>query len=138
MMKAMKSIPMSFATATGLLVAGAAAACGVCVEDKVAATYDHAVIARANARHQQVMFVALDGPNVANAGARIAAAARAVRGVDAKTLRTSDSPAAFSIVIAQSEVPQRAVAALGDALRDPAMQLRLVRIMHDGTLIDPE
>lgn len=134
----MKPVSMSLATAIGILIAGTAAACGVCVEDKVAATYDHAVIARANARHEQVLFVAVDGPHAANVGPRIARAARAVRGVDAKTLRTSESPAAFSIVVSRSEAPQRAVGAFRDALRDPGMQLTLVRIMQEGALIDPK
>ena len=34
----------------------AAMACGVCVEDKVAATYDHALVRRALERHRVVVF----------------------------------------------------------------------------------
>lgn len=117
--------------------AGAAAACGVCVEDKVAATYDHAVVAQAKARREAIAFVAVGGPHAANVGVRIAAAARNVRGIDAKTLRTSESPAAFSFVVARSQTPERAVAAFRDALRDPGIELTLVRIARDGSLIEP-
>jgi hypothetical protein len=133
-----KNLLLRLSTATALIASASALACGACVEDKVAATYDHAVISQANAKHQQVLFVALDGPDPASAARRITAAASNVRGVEAKTLRTSASPAAFSIAVARSEPPERAVAAFRDALHDPAMQLTLVRIMRDGTLIEPK
>jgi hypothetical protein len=44
-----------------LLVAGPASACGYCVEDKIAATYDHAVVTRALAQKHQVAFLHVDG-----------------------------------------------------------------------------
>src|SRR3982750_1452609 len=44
-----------------LLAAGPAAACGYCVEDKIAATYDHAVVTQAFARKHQVAFFHVDG-----------------------------------------------------------------------------
>jgi hypothetical protein len=135
----MKRLVMSLsAAAAAMVVSAAALACGACVEDKVAATYDHAVIAQAKAKHQQVLFVAVDGERAASAARRITAAAATVRGVEARTLRTSLSPGAFSIAIARSESPERAVAAFRDALRDPAVQLTLVRVMRDGTLIEPK
>jgi len=61
----------------GALVAiapAASLACGACDEDKIAATYDHAVIDSAVARHRQVVFVAIDGPvDAKRIGARLAA-----------------------------------------------------------------
>ena len=79
------------------LAAGAPAsgwACGACVEDKVAATYDHTVIRAAIAKHQQVVFVAIESPGaVSEVNVRIAATASKVRGVQAGTLRTSSAPA---------------------------------------------
>jgi hypothetical protein len=134
----MKHLLLALSTATAVIASGAALACGACVEDKVAATYDHAVISQAKAKHQQVLFVALDAPDPVSAARRIAAATAKVRGVEAKTLRTSASPAAFSIAVARSEAPERAVAAFRDALRDPAVQLTIVRIRRDGTLIEPK
>jgi hypothetical protein len=44
-----------------LVAAGPAAACGYCVEDKIAATYDHAVVTQAFARKHQVAFFHVDG-----------------------------------------------------------------------------
>jgi len=35
--------------------------CGYCVEDKIAAVYDHAAVSRALEAHQTVVFFAIDG-----------------------------------------------------------------------------
>jgi hypothetical protein len=134
----MKRILLAISMATAVAVSGAAIACGACVEDKVAATYDHAVIAEAIRKHRQVAFVTVDAPRVADVRRRIAAAARKVRSIDMATMRTSDSPAALSFVVARSEAPEHAVAGLREALRDPGVQLTLVRVMRDGALIDPK
>ena len=57
-------------------------ACGACDEDKVAATYDHAIVTHAAARHRLVVFGAIDGAHDARAvGAKIVAAAQHVKGV---------------------------------------------------------
>ena len=48
-----------------LLLAGAASAalaCGYCVEDKIASTYDHALVKRAIAHRHHVAFFHIDGP----------------------------------------------------------------------------
>ena len=47
-----------------LLLAGAASAalaCGYCVEDKIASTYDHALVRRAIAHRHHVAFFHIDG-----------------------------------------------------------------------------
>jgi hypothetical protein len=44
-----------------LLASGSAWACGYCVEDKIAATYDHAVITHAFAQKHHVAFLHVDG-----------------------------------------------------------------------------
>lgn len=129
---------MSIAAASAFAMPAVAMACGACVEDKVAATYDHAVITRAIAKRQQVVFVAIDGPHAGQIGSRIPAAARKVSGVEAGTVRTSASPAAFSFAIDASAAPERAVAGFADALRDPGTRLTLVRIARDGVLIEPK
>ena len=48
---------------TGLLAAAAldAAACGVCIDDKIASCYDHAVITSAKAKGHAVAFFAIQG-----------------------------------------------------------------------------
>lgn len=43
------------------LFAGEALACGYCVEDKIAAVYDHAAVSEAAARRQSVAYFAIDG-----------------------------------------------------------------------------
>ena len=51
--------------AAALLLAGAASAalaCGYCVEDKIASTYDHALVTQALAHKHHVAFFHIDGP----------------------------------------------------------------------------
>jgi hypothetical protein len=117
------------------LVPLAATACGVCIEDKVAATYDHAVIQRATAKRQQVVFVGVEGPVQAARIDRAVAKAR-VPGVVPGTLRTSSSPPAFSFVLERSEDPAHALAAFRTAVNDARAQLTLLRIVRDGRILD--
>ena len=117
----------------GIVVAAVAPtavlACGACVEDKIAATYDHAVIDAAIARHQQVVFVAIDGPvDARRIGARVTAAAASVPGIQPGTLRTSASPPAFSFALDSRQQPGAAVARLRKALDDSGVRLTIVRI----------
>jgi hypothetical protein len=119
------------APATGL-------ACGACDEDKIAATYDHAVIDSAIARHRQVVFVAIDGPvDARRIRARIVAAAAKVPGVRAETLRTSLAPLAFSFALDTTQTPNAAVAEFRKAVGDSTARLTVVRIMRDGVLHQP-
>ena len=39
-----------------------ASACGYCVEDKIASTYDHSVVTRALSQGHHVAFFHIDGP----------------------------------------------------------------------------
>jgi len=120
------------APATGL-------ACGACDEDKVAATYDHAVVDAAIGRHRQVVFVAIDGPvDVQRIGARLAAAAAKVRGVQVATLRTSRAPPAFSFVLDTMQTPQAAVEGFRQSFGDTTARLTVVRIMRDGVFHTPK
>ena len=70
-----------------LLAAGPAAACGYCVEDKIAATYDHAVIMRALAAKHHVAFLHVDG--TAKSRAALEKAAYSAPAVDRGTVRVS-------------------------------------------------
>ena len=58
----------------------AAHACGYCVEDKIAAVYDHAVVTRAAAAGHQVVFLHVDGTATRLALEQAANAAGADRG----------------------------------------------------------
>jgi len=66
----------------GLLLStsGAALACGYCVEDKIAAVYDHAIISRALAAKHQVAFMHVEGRASRQALEQAAHAAGADRG----------------------------------------------------------
>jgi hypothetical protein len=76
------------AVLSGLLFASTAAlACGYCVEDKIAATYDHEVVTQALARKHQVAYLHVDG-KVASRKA-LEQAAYAVPAVDRGTVRVS-------------------------------------------------
>ena len=60
--------------------AGTAQACGYCVEDKIAAVYDHAVVSRAAAAKHQVVFMHVEGTASRAALEQAASAAGADRG----------------------------------------------------------
>jgi hypothetical protein len=81
-----------------VLWAKPAPACEVCVEDHVAATYDYAVVAGAEAAGRKVLFVAVRGKDAA-ASASEAAVRRAlakVGAVDRASIRYSVFPSAAS------------------------------------------
>ena len=85
----------------GLIIGGftsMASACGYCIEDKIAAVYDYAVVTRALSRQHQVAFFALEGAMVAGEKSQRAlqAAAESVAGVDKGSARVSIDPAALS------------------------------------------
>jgi hypothetical protein len=134
----LKRILMVIAAAIAASPCAVTWACGACDEDKIAATYDHAVIDRAMARHHQVVFVAIDGAlSAAKITRQIAVAAPKVRGVVTGTLRTSLSPPAFSFELDGTKSAELAMADFRKAVGDPDARLTLVRIMRDGALVEP-
>jgi hypothetical protein len=76
-----------------------ALACGVCVEDKIAAVYDHAAVHRALAAKRTVVFFHIDGKLVADARTKrsISSIARATPGVDAASVRVSCELASMAL-----------------------------------------
>lgn len=81
------------------LCAPAARACGHCVEDKVAAVYDHAVATQAFSQRHQVAFFGIDGALAMDDDARraIEAATRGIAGIDRNSTRVSLESAALSV-----------------------------------------
>jgi hypothetical protein len=77
------------AVLAGLLLARGALACGYCVEDKIAATYDHAVIVRAADRRHEVVFLSLEGALARTQERAVARAVESTAGVDPGTVRVS-------------------------------------------------
>jgi len=78
-------------------------ACGYCVEDKIAAVYEHAAVSRSLAGGRTVVFFAIDGelpPGAAASAktrARIEKLAAAVPGVEPGSVRVSVEAAALAI-----------------------------------------
>jgi hypothetical protein len=94
-----------------------AMACGVCLEDKVAATYDHALVQRALAQQRVVVFAEPRASVDANTLKALAAKAARAPGVDAATVKTSAAPASVSFVLdPKQQSAQAAVLALQAAL----------------------
>ena len=83
----MQGIEMRAALVALLFASGPAFACGYCVEDKIAATYDHAVVTKALATKHHVAFLHVDG--TAKSRAALEKAAYAVQAVDRGTVRVS-------------------------------------------------
>lgn len=75
-----------------------APACEICVEDHVAATYDYAVIARAESAGQHVLFVAVRGKDAGapRSEGAVRRALAAIPGVDRSSIRFSAFPTAAS------------------------------------------
>ena len=73
--------------------------CGYCIEDRVAAVYDHAVVAAALDQRHQVAFFAIAGELPASAESRrvLARALAFAQGIDARSLRVSVESASLSI-----------------------------------------
>lgn len=78
-------------------------ACGVCVEDKIAAVYDHAAVKQALAARRTVVFFHIDGKLVADERTKraIADLARATPGVDASSVRVSCELASMALAFDQ-------------------------------------
>ena len=105
-------------------------ACGVCVEDKVAATYDYAVVQRAATGGQAMVYCEISGPVDPR---RWQSAARQVRGLDAASIRVSTQPAAISFALdTRQQSPQAAVSALQHAV--PRSRVAIVRLIPASEL----
>ena len=76
-----------------------AAACGYCVEDKMAAVYDHAAFTRALAQKHHVAFFHIEGALAPGAATKHALErlANGASGVDPGTARVSPESAALSV-----------------------------------------
>ena len=82
-----------------LFASSQAFACGVCVEDKIAAVYDHAAVHQALAAKRTVVFFHIDGSLVVSERSKraIADIARATPGVDAASVRVSCELASMAL-----------------------------------------
>ena len=107
-------------------------ACGVCVEDKIASVYDHAVITRALSLKHQVLFFAIDGRLAGSAVERqfLERAAAGAYGVDAGSARVSIETASLSVTTDSLRAPVAAVErSLQSKLGRRGLTLILLRVM---------
>jgi len=107
-------------------------ACGACIEDKIAATYDYAVASQAASRHHVVVFAAVEsGGEPAREARSIREAALRVKGVDRASVRTADSPRALSFALDPKVATPEA--ALAEIARQPPLRgvrLSLIRVVR--------
>ena len=105
-------------------------ACGACVEDKVAATYDHAVVTKAIAERHVVVFGEIGGTvDMKLVTSRIASMGARVRGIDRGTIRVAGSPPAFSFALdPAAQTPESAVAELQKRVHIPGATLTVLRV----------
>ena len=100
---------MAIAAALAVIAPSATYACGACVEDKIAATYDHGVVERAAASGDVMVFCDITGALDAQ---RVKEAVRRVRGVKSQSVRISAPLAAVSFAVdPRVRSPQDAVEA---------------------------
>lgn len=120
--------------ALSLLVPSAAAvACGHCVEDKVAAVYDHAIVVRALERGHEVAFLAIEGPLPAGSRRSIESAIGAARGVDRGTTRVSMDAASLSFAYDPRKRGLGPVLrAIENTLAAKGLSLSILRVIDDG------
>ncbi len=120
---------VALAAALCALAPAASHACGVCLEDKVAATYDHGVVERAAASGDVMVFCEVSGPLDAP---RLKEATRRVRGVKPHSVRVSAQPAALSFAFdPKLQSAQTAVHAAQRGI-SPSTRLTIVRVLAAG------
>jgi len=127
-----KAAAVLLGAVAAIVAAAPAGACGVCDEDKVAATYDHAVVTRATSTGRVVVFYEVRGVVDAK---RLRAAARRVKGIDVASLRTSTEPAALSFALKSARQPPEAAVSALQALAPRGTQLVIVRLQGNGLSI---
>lgn len=121
------------------LAAIPAAACGLCVEDRVAAVYDQAVVDRAASHHQGVAFFSIEGnvATVANASGVIGKALE--RAAIAGTARVSLESATAAIAFDPARTTPAAIAAsAGQTLAARGLAFQPLRVTgEDRVLREP-
>lgn len=121
-------------TAASMLLAlgsGTAAACGICIEDKVAAVYEYAVVQQAMKDGRIVVFCELAGPFETHALTEHARrAAQALPGVDVASVRIANELPVISFTVDPArQKPDTAVDALRQRMAGDKIVPALLKIM---------
>jgi hypothetical protein len=106
-----------------------AAACGVCIEDKMAATYDHAVITSAFNRGHAVVFAEMLDASAATKGQerKVVQAFEAIAGVDRGSVRVSFNPAAISFALDEQLTDAQKVLSAAEVVMKSGWRFALIR-----------
>ena len=125
-----KVIALSLALSSTVVIA-----CGYCVEDRIAAVYDYALVQRTLAQKHEIIFFAWDGPLTRGDASKqkMMALGETIPGVDQNSVRVSMEPAALAVAFDPQRSNAQAVeAALQKKLR--VMKLSIVRLQASVSL----
>jgi len=124
-------LALAIACSVGSFGADPARACNVCVEDKIAATYDWQVVSEAKRNGHNMIFVGISG-RITPGDETLARAVRrllsTVDGVRAGTVRVSLAPAAASFACDPRRKPSEVIQVMNRRLRRHSLTLAIVRI----------
>ena len=115
-----------------LLRAPGVFACGYCVEDKMAAVYDHAVVTRALTQKHHVAFFHVDGALAPGDGTKrsLEDLAGSAAGVDKGSARVSVESASLAVTFDPQRTPVAALqSALDRKLAAKKVSLMLLQVM---------
>jgi hypothetical protein len=122
------------------VIPAAALACGYCIEDKMAAVYDHAVVTRAIAQGHQVVFFAVQGQMSAGDASRrkLEAIVDSVAGVDKGSVRVSVESASLSVAFNPARAPFAGMErALSRKLAAMGLSVAILRVMDEPASSKP-
>lgn len=130
----MRTIVYALAVAAAVAVSPVRA-CGHCVEDKIAAVYDYAVLSGAQAARRHVAFLAIDGKLVNDAKLRrtITDTVGATAGVDRASVRVSLDLGALSFAFDPRRASLGAIErGLGQRLAPLGLRLTEMKVFDDS------
>jgi hypothetical protein len=105
---------------------GKAVACGYCVEDKIAAVYDHAALAQAQARKQTVVYFAIDG-TIRDSASSLKSMVERTKGVERGSARVSVEAGALAVSFDPRRTPLPALqTGLAKMLQPRGLELLLL------------
>jgi hypothetical protein len=129
--------PAILALVIATLRMSAAQACNLCIEDKIAATYDWQLAQRAARAGHVVVFAEIHGPVRSDDDGLqrdLAKRLSALPGVDPGSVRISLAPPAASFACAPGgQTPRRLVAAVSKAIAPRGLWASLIRVGAPGT-----
>ena len=135
-MSARRRAWVALALVLATLRPGAAQACNLCLEDKIAATYDWQLAHRAARAGHVIVFAEIHGPVRSDDGTLqrdLAKRLSALPGVDPGSVRISLAPPAASFACAPGgQTPRRLVAAVSKAIAPRGLWASLIRVGAPG------